>query len=563
VLATVGFLASCSRTETRRIERVAVVPFENLSGDASLDWIGPALARSLTDHLTASVQIRPVYTEDSRAARSSNIVRVLQGYYTSSGDRIHTRAVLRDLGSQKNVQWMEASNPPRETGLTAESFAKALDSRTRPFGTQNPDALKAWGESMRSTEVTRRSELLETAIVADPNFGMAYADLIQVFLTSGNRERATEVTQRAMNRAGNFTDLDRARIELLDAGLRGDQEQRRKALVAFSRLVSTDLDALRSLAELELNARRFDTAVEAYRNAAALAPDNASILNQLGYAEAYHGNISTAREALERYRALDPEGLNPVDSLGEVHFITGRFAEAEKYFLEGARMQEGAQSALELIKAAQARYMTGNVNGADELYTAYEQAMKRVQGPLVELRRAQWLFITGRQPQAIELARTAIGASNPEAASYARIQVALWMFDAGERSRAAELAGAAVAATRNPSLQRVALLVKSASDGSAAPGEIASLAQAYAAISAKDFARAAGLLKEVYERTPPPIDGPVRTMYAWALAESGKTNEARALLTRYFIPLGASDEALLTTHAFAHFVRLRSALNVR
>jgi tetratricopeptide (TPR) repeat protein len=540
-----------------------VVPFENLSGDPSLDWIGPAIARVVSDQLTASVQIRPVYTEDPRAARTSNIARVVQGYYTLSGGQIRIRAVLRDLASQRNVQWIEALNPPRETGVAAENFAKALDSRTRPFGTQNPDALKAWGESMRATEMSRRAELLETAVVADPNFGTAYADLIQVLLTSGDRERATDITKRAMDRAGSFTDLDRARIELLDAGLRGDQEQRRKALVAFSRLVSTDLDALRSLAELELNARRFDAAVEGYRNAAALAPDNAAILNQLGYAEAYHGNISTAREALERYRALDPEGLNPVDSLGEVHFITGRFVEAEKYFVEGSKMQDGAQSAMELIKAAQARYMTGNVKGADELYGGYEEVMRRVQGPLVEVRRAQWLYITGRQPQAMELARTAIGAPNPEAAAYARIQLAFWMFDAGERSRAAELAGAALAATRNPSIQRIALLAKSASDGSAAPGELARLAEGYAAISAKDFARAADLLKPIYERTPPAIDGPVRTMYAWALAESGKQNEARALLTRYFIPLGSGDETLLTTHAFPHFVRLRSALNVR
>ena len=90
-LAALCALAGCTRAPQRAVERLAILPFENLTGDASLDWIraaGPAIlaeqvagyaagpVRSLTGHhgLHFPVLPRPgLVTELVRALDAAGI----------------------------------------------------------------------------------------------------------------------------------------------------------------------------------------------------------------------------------------------------------------------------------------------------------------------------------------------------------------------------------------------------------------------------------------------------------------------------------------------------------
>lgn len=545
------------------MERLAVLPFENLTADPSLNWAGTALARVLAEELSASTRILPFTSDSAAAARLSNAARAIQGYYTADRGRVVFHAVVRNLASSRNEKWLESSPGGDPVLGAASEFAKQIDTRTRPFGTQNGAALKAWGESLVATDPARKTELLEKAIAADPGFGAAYSQLTQTYISSRDGARALEVAKRARERLSSFTDLDRARMELVSAELTNNAEERRTALVALSRLISTDAQTARSLADAELAARRFQTAVEIYRNAVALEPESPALLNLLGYAEAYNGNLDAARSALERYRALDPKGINPLDSLGEVHFFCGQFTEAEKYFLEAEKLQPGAATAVQVLKAAEARYLAGDTNGADAIEARAERAAASAgSDQFGEMRRAQWLYITGRRDQAMSAAETAARAQQSETAAFSALQLAIWKLDAGDRDRAKALAAAAASLTRNPGLQRSAAMVQSIA-GAAAPSldpVMQSAAHAYAALFGKDYAKASELFKALLARSSPASDGEFRTMIALALSETGKKDEARQLISRYFIPIGSSEDQLLATHAFPYFVELRRAL---
>ena len=103
--------------------------------------------------------------------------------------------------------------------------------------------------------------------------------------------------------------------------------------------------------------------------------------------EQARASVRQTRDALKRYREADPEGSNPIDSLGEAYFINGRFAEAEKCFLE-AQAKLGPMSAAEWLKAAQARYMQGDVAKADAASAVVARKRRRVMARLCQLRRA-------------------------------------------------------------------------------------------------------------------------------------------------------------------------------
>jgi hypothetical protein len=164
--------------------------------------------------------------------------------------------------------------------------------------------------------------------------------------------------------------------------------------------------------------------------------------------------------------------------------------------------------------------------------------------------------MTGRPAKAIEAAQATAGAANSEIAAYAACHLSLWAMDAGDKAKAAEYAAKASQA-RSPAIQRLAALCRGIAGMPPVDPTVAQLAQAYAALFAKQPETALPVLAQLYPQTQPPIDGDIRTLYAWALAASGRHNEAKELLERYYIPMGAQDEAMLTTHAFAHFQALR------
>lgn len=67
------------------------------------------------------------------------------------------------------------------------------------------------------------------------------------------------------------------------------------------------------------------------------APDNASVLNYLGYMWADRGvNLERSRELLEKAVSLEPRNGAFLDSLGWVYFRLGKYDLAEKYLLDAA-----------------------------------------------------------------------------------------------------------------------------------------------------------------------------------------------------------------------------------
>jgi tetratricopeptide (TPR) repeat protein len=325
------------------------------------------------------------------------------------------------------------------------------------------------------------------------------------------------------------------------------------------------------LGELDYNLRHLDMAVDELRSALALDPENPNLLNMLGYAQVLNGNLDGARDAFERYRtAAPPNDVNPLDSLGEAYFFAGKFAEAERTFID-AHDKMPVKSGVELLKAAQARLYTGDVAGADGIFQRYAGLRRSAKDPFGDLEAARWRYIEGKQKEAVSAAEAVAANGTGDLGAYANAQLAIWYTVAGQSGPAQERAARALQMATSPQVRAASAIARFVTQPKPDPSQwliaaeqtfgpatspIKTAAIAYGLLLSRQFGPASEPLRTLYQQTPPALDGQVRTLYAWTLVETSRKADAVPLVQIYPMPFGAGD-ALFSTLVFPRFFYAR------
>jgi len=520
---------------------------------------------------SASLHIFPLRVSSINEAVQAGATRYLQGYATIDAGRLCLHLVEQDSASHKNVSDFDVSGDPAAGVLPlAGAVASRVGDRTRRFGTQVAAAIQAWGEALAAVDPATRNASFERAIELDPDFGEAYLSFAETQVLSGNRPAGLATLERARTRENLFTDYDRARVDLLWSELAGNLDERRRALVALSRLSTTDSRAVAQLGELDYNLRHLDMAVDELRSALALDPDNPNLLNMLGYAQVLNGNLDGARDAFERYRRAAPNDVNPLDSLGEAYFFAGRFAEAERTFLE-AHDKMAVKSGVELMKAAQARLYTGDVPGADGLFRRYADLRHSARDLFADLEVSRWRYVEGKQKEAISAAESIAANGAGDLDAYANAQLAIWYTVAGQAPQAQERAARAVQMAQSPQVRAASAITRFVTQPKPDPSQwliaaeqtfgpaaspVKTLAIAYGLLLSRQFGPASEPFRTLYQQTSPALDGQVRTLYAWTLVETSRKADAVPLVQIYPMPFGPGD-ALFSTLVFPRFLYVR------
>lgn len=280
-------LAACSRAPERGVQKLAILPFENLTGDAALDWVGSAAPAIVGAEITGSAKLVPFRADTVSDAYSANATRFLHVYFTGRPDALRFEVETEDAAHHKMVA---VSTESGDLLVAMNALAKRLNPDARPFSTTNAEALAAWGRGD-----------YERAVTIDPDFGAAWLSWTELLAARRETAEAIAVAGRALERASLRSGVDRVNLELVSATLSGDLDGREKALTKLTTLLPNDIQAFDRLAETELNARRFSAAAAAFRKVLQLDPQDATAMNSLGYAEAQAGNLEAASKAFEEY----------------------------------------------------------------------------------------------------------------------------------------------------------------------------------------------------------------------------------------------------------------------
>ena len=399
-----------------------------------------------------------------------------------------------DVEDSASHRMLQTSVEEGPPGESLNRAAKALAQGASDFPVSD-DALAAWGKGE-----------FERAVALQPRFALGWLDWAQQLSAGGDNARALEVAERGLAQPSLTPAIDKTRLELAVANLRQDDAARLAAARQLAGLLPDDAGIQSMAAQSEEKARNFQAAAHDYQAALHAAPSDTDLLNQLGYCQGMAGDPDAARKTFEQYGHGGGEAaINALDSLGEVLFMNGKFDAAEQQFLNAYAKDPRFLEGQTLWKAAHARWLAApddpkNLTAADKIAERYFVARAEARDPLMPLANANWLYETGRRQQAEEfLMRQTTAATLPAAQQQLRV----WS-------------------------------------------------------SPQPFTSDLGKLEQAYLHADPVNDGLERTLYAEALFQAGRKDEARQLTERW--PLPIRDNSPVQGFLYPKFLALKKQL---
>jgi tetratricopeptide (TPR) repeat protein len=246
-------------------ERVVVVPFENRTGDPSLDHIGESASESICAGLTQAghVQVVTCPTEGAesdpgsaaqllRSARDAGATVLVAGSFKVESDALNMEARLLDVsdGAVLNAIADETgalATPAEAITKTRSRVMGALAARAEPWILRDElthaptwEAYRAFAEGLQAT--TWRSALphYERAVDLDPAFKPAtrrsYTCRVQIARIEGRPATADSLVDSALAQPGYLSPNAKLFVQAREATHRGDYSEALRRSREFARV---------------------------------------------------------------------------------------------------------------------------------------------------------------------------------------------------------------------------------------------------------------------------------------------------------------------------------------
>ena len=365
VLAITGILIGRhfwpARNSSSQRAMLAVLPFENLSGDPREDYF----ADGLTEEMIAQLgQLQPVrlgviartsivrykHTKETIAqiGQELGVGYLLEGSVRRGGDRVRVTAQLIQAGEQTHL-WAETYERPLTDVLTiqreiAEKITHSLSIQLLPAATsisansqvnlESHDkyllGLHALGEGTRESE-TRAIQYFQEGLAKDPNDARIHAALAEAYTRMNTYYSSpTEVMPRAKEAALRALQLDpnlaAARVKLGDVRLLFDwdwaaaEKEYRRALEINPNLPEAQLGYATYLATLG----HFDEAISRVQQAYLFDPLALESRNEALWIYYFSGRMSETIEQAQKTTELEPAAGLPYAMLALANAQMGR-----------------------------------------------------------------------------------------------------------------------------------------------------------------------------------------------------------------------------------------------
>jgi tetratricopeptide (TPR) repeat protein/tRNA A-37 threonylcarbamoyl transferase component Bud32 len=346
---------------------VAVVSFENLTGDPGLDDLRKAIPNLLitsleqTGHFDVATweRMRDILRQMGQGdadiigrdagfalCRQDGIEAIVLGTFTRAGNMfatdvkvldVRTKALLKSASSRGEgvdsilKTQIDALSREVSAGLGPGS-GKAV--AAAPVAEVTTASMDAYHYYLRGNEEIERYDYPEAldsfkkAVAIDPGFAAAYQCLARAHDLMFESRAAGEALEKAMTLAGKATEKERLYIEADHAAFIEKDEP--KSIRLFKQLI--DRYPKEKKARLALaNTYGYDDAGKAIaelNEALAIDPGYAEAYQSLGLYYRYRGDFDKALEVFDKYSAVSPDQSSPLDNLANLHFREGRLDEA-------------------------------------------------------------------------------------------------------------------------------------------------------------------------------------------------------------------------------------------
>ncbi len=320
----------------QRIRSLAVLPFENLSGDPSQDYFADGMTDELTTDIaqlgflrvTSRTSVMQYKGQDKPIAeirQKLDVDAVVEGSVARSGNTVRINAQLVETSDDRHIWAQSFERNAQDIVALQDDVARAVaqtiqtvlqpgeQSRlenARPVSIQAYEAyLRGLSMQKQRTQdsLTKSVDFFTQATELDPTFAPAYAGL------------------------ANSYDL------LSDYSIVPDREAGPKAKAAAQRALSLDNSLASAHAALAFALWHYDwdwkTSDVEFQRALSLNPNDAHAHHWYGLFLAAKRDFAGASQQLQVARELDPLSLIIQTNVGWVHYYQHDFAKSEADFL--------------------------------------------------------------------------------------------------------------------------------------------------------------------------------------------------------------------------------------
>jgi serine/threonine protein kinase/tetratricopeptide (TPR) repeat protein len=400
---------------------LAVMPFQNKSGDTSWDWLGPSLSDMLSTDVGQSAHLRLVSSDRvqqvfhdlriapnsavdpstlGRVAEFTNADTLVWGQYTKLGDQIRIDATLQDRKHNRTIQVKSEADNQQDLSAAVDRLASAIRQNLelssdlvkelqaqsfKPTST-SVDALRDYNQGLqllRQGNNLEAKKQLEGATKEDPQFAVAYSRLGEAYAALGYDADAEQSSRRAVDLSQN---LPLAQRYFIEASLARVTKDNQKAIIAYDNLAKSfpdNLDVQFALGSLYEDAGDLDKARSFYANVLKADGKNLDSLLALGRVEIKAGNPQKGLDPLDqaRHLAIDLDNQEQqaliLQATGIAYKLMSKPAEALRNYGDSMAINQrlgqkrGVAASLEEI--AQVQLSLGKPDAA---LSAYNDALK-------------------------------------------------------------------------------------------------------------------------------------------------------------------------------------------
>ena len=347
---------------------LAILPFRNATGDASLDWLGPSLSEMLGTDVGRSARLQTVPSErlrqilhDLRISADStfdpatlrkladfgNADTILWGQFLKFGNEIRIDATLLDVKGQRSVP-LKAQAPSQGALLAAvDQLAQAVRENLSFSGsvieelkasafkpsTRSLEALRFYNEGLQLAHQDKNSEAVkkfQASIQADSEFALAYAKLAQSYASLGYDAEAEQNSRRAVELAERLPAQEKYIIAAGHAKIVNDTAKAIEAYENLAKVTPEDPEVNFELAALYESSGAFDRARAHYKKVLERDPKSVAALLASGRVEIKAGNPQGSLDFLNQALSLAIQLENDEQKADVLHAIGVAYKRLDK-----------------------------------------------------------------------------------------------------------------------------------------------------------------------------------------------------------------------------------------
>jgi len=359
---------------------IAVISFENQTGDEAFDYLQKAIPNLLITNLEQSKYFRVTTWERMQdllnqmgkvdvkvidkdlgfdLCRKDGVDIIVIGSYIKAGNMFATDIKVLDVKTKKII---------KSASATGEGIGSILKSQIDDLSKEISQSIgisysKIAAERIRVIDVTTNSmeaykyflkgrdnldkfypiearENLEKAIAIDSSFATAHLYLARVYSSLQETKKRNEALEKAYLYSEKATEKERLMINAYYAStIERNGEKQLRILNELAAKYPKEKIVHCELGQYYEYRDKHKEAIDALKEALVLDPNYSSAINQIAYIYSELGNYEKAIEYLKKYSELNPEDANPIDSMADYYWRIGKIDQAIGNYLKALKLK--------------------------------------------------------------------------------------------------------------------------------------------------------------------------------------------------------------------------------